>query len=69
MAGWNGIVDCECRAPEVDDQGLVRLLQTCPACQTIRLAIIRGAQYAGAYMTCGDTVKRVLLKQLDFFSL
>ena len=67
MASWNGITECECEAPEVDCSGRVLALQTCPACQTIRLDVIRGVEYAGAYVKGGDTVKRVLLKQKEFF--
>ncbi len=49
--------------------GRVLVLETCPACQKVRLDILRGAEYAGAYMKCGDTVKYELLKQKEFFQL
>ncbi len=52
----------------VDKAGRVVRVVTCPACQTIRLDVIRGAEYAVAYMECGGTMTKVLLKQKDFFS-
>ncbi len=63
------IPNCFCGQPEYDREGRVLRLSTCPACQKVRLDIIRGVEYAGAYMRCGDTVKHVLVKQKEFFSL
>jgi len=63
-----GITNCKCGQPKRDSAGRVLVLQTCPACQDVRLDIIRGAEYAGAYMKGEDTVQYVLLKQSEFFS-
>jgi len=63
-----GILNCLCGPPIVDSAGRVVRVDTCPACQQIRLDVIRGAVYVGAYMRCGDTVEYVLVKQKDFFS-
>ncbi len=63
------IPNCNCSQPEYDRAGRVLGLTTCPACMKVRLDIIRGVEYAGAYMRCGDTVKYELLKQKEFFSL
>jgi len=63
------IPNCQCGPALVDRKGRVVRLKTCPACQQVRLDIIRGVQYAGAYMKCDGTVKKVLLKQKEFFSL
>ena len=58
---------CGCTV-ESDKLGRVLHLRTCPVCQNVRLDVIRGAEYAGAYVKGGDTVKYVLVKQKDFFS-
>jgi len=62
------IPNCQCGPAIRDGKGRVVRLKTCPACQRIRLDIIRGIEYAGAYVKCGDAVKHVLLKQKEFFS-
>ncbi len=62
-----GIPNCKCGPAFVDYKGRVVRVDTCPACQEVRLDIIRGAEYAGAYVGSGDTVRYVLLKQKDFF--
>ena len=67
MAGRNGIPGCECELPRIDARGNVLRLQTCPACQIIRLDRIRGGVYAGAYVKRGDTVVYELLKQKELF--
>ncbi len=61
------IPNCNCGQPEVDSAGRVVRVRTCPACQAIRLDVIRGVEYAGAYVRCGATVQYVLVKQKDFF--
>ena len=63
------IPNCRCGPAIVDCKGRVLVLDTCPACQEVRLDIIRGIEYAGAYVKCGDTVQNVLVKQKEFFSL
>ena len=68
IVSGGGIANCRCRAPLLDSAGRVLGLQTCPACQDVRLDIIRGGEYAGAYMRCGDAMRYVLLKQKEFFS-
>ena len=68
MAGWNGIMNCGCKAPEIDSCGRVLTVQTCPACQAIRLDVIRGAEYACAYENGHGTLTKVLLKQKELFS-
>ena len=67
MAGWNGVVGCGCKRPEIDNLGRVHSVQTCPACQAIRLDVIRGVEYGFAYVKGEDTSRRVLLKQREFF--
>ena len=67
MAGWNGIIGCECEEAGFDTLGRVLTVQTCPACQAIRLDVIRGGVYGFAYVKGGDASKRVLLKQREFF--
>ena len=62
------IPNCSCRLPRVDPAGRVLGLETCPACQAIRLDVIRGGEYAIAYLSGGDTGKAVLMKQKEFFS-
>ena len=59
---------CECGAAEIDDRGNVLKFRTCPLCSRVILDILRGGVYAVAYVKCGDTLKRVLLKQKDLFS-
>jgi len=67
--GWvPGIPNCKCGPHVCDHAGRVVRVFTCPACQRVRLDVIRGVVYAGAYMRCGDTTERVLLKQREFFS-
>ncbi len=61
------IPKCKCGPPITDCAGRVVRVRTCPACQAIRLDVIRGGVYAGAYVKCGDTVKYVLVKQKDLF--
>ena len=63
------IPNCKCGPEICDTLGRVLVLKTCPACQQIRLDRIRGVEYAGAYMRCGDTIEKVLVKQKEFFSL
>ena len=63
------IPNCNCGQPEYDSAGRVVRVRTCAVCQAVRLDIIRGGEYAGAYMRCGDAVEHVLLKQKEFFSL
>ncbi len=60
---------CGCGDADSDDRGRVLLVKTCPICMKVLLAWMRGKEYALAYVKGGDTAKRVLLKQLDFFSL
>ena len=61
---------CACgEAVETDDLGNVLSFRTCPICMKVILDIVRGGVYAVAYKKCGDTLKRVLLKQKEFFSL
>ncbi len=62
------IPKCKCGPPISDCAGRVVRVQTCPACQEIRLDVIRGGEYAGAYVKCGDTVEYVLVKQKELFS-
>ena len=63
------IPNCRCGPPLVDCAGRVVRVRTCPACQKVRLDVVRGREYAGAYLSGGDTDKLVLVKQLEFFSL
>ncbi len=65
-ADW--IPNCRCGKPLIDKRGNVVRVSTCPACQQIRLDVVRGTEYACAYVNGGDTVERVLVKQKDFFS-
>jgi len=65
----NVIPNCNCAQPEFDQEGRCLRLFTCPACQKVRLDIIRGAEYACALVKGGDTDKLELLKQREFFSL
>jgi len=61
-----------CSCPEhflCDKYGNVLKLQTCQACTQVALDSLRGVEYAKAHVKCGDTVKDVLLKQREFFSL
>jgi len=67
MADWNGILGCECEDRRSDAIGNVLSFQTCPACQAIRLDVIRGAEYGFAYVKGEDTPRRVLLRQREFF--
>ena len=67
MADWNGILGCACEPAGVDNLGRVLSVQTCPACQAIRLDVIRGAVYACAYVKGDDTLTKVLLKQKELF--
>ena len=62
------IPNCACALPLLDDEGRVVRVETCPACQAIRLDVLRGGEYAIAYIGGGDTGEAVLLKQKDFFS-
>ena len=62
------IPNCSCGQPIVDAAGRYVRGETCPACQSIRLDWMRGAEYACAYVNGGDTGKAVLMKQLEFFS-
>jgi hypothetical protein len=62
------IPNCQCGPHISDCAGRVVRVFTCPACQRIRLDVVRGGVYAGAYVKCGDTVRYVLVKQKDFFS-
>ena len=64
----NGIPNCVCAPAIVDREGRVLVLETCPACQQVRLDVIRGIEYAGAYVRRGDTVVYELMKQREFFS-
>jgi len=59
---------CACGDVECDKQGNVLVFRTCPVCSKIILDIIRGGEYAGAYVNGGDTDKLVLFKQKEFFS-
>jgi len=59
---------CHCGNAEVDCQGRVLSVRTCPVCMDLVLASMRGTEYAVAYLSGGDTTKRVLLKQKEFFS-
>jgi len=59
---------CECGPVECDKVGNVLKFRTCPRCSKVILDIIRGGSYGIAYVKRGDTVKRVLLKQKEFFS-
>jgi len=63
------IPKCNCGRPTCDEAGRVVRVKTCPACQKIRLDVIRGIEYAGAYVKGEDTEELVLLKQKEFFSL
>ncbi len=61
---------CSCpRHVCVDKRGNVTELQTCAACTQVALDVLRGGEYACAYVKGGDTSERVLLKQKEFFSL
>ncbi len=60
---------CHCGDAVVDHKGRVLKVKTCPICMQLLLASMRGAEYAIAHVKGGDTVKRVLLKQKEFFSL
>jgi len=60
---------CLCGDAVTDHQSNVLSVRTCPICSKVILDIIRGGCYATAIVKCGDTVKRVLLKQKEFFSL
>ena len=62
------IPNCLCGQPIVDQAGRVLMVRTCPACQQIRLDIVRGVEYAIAHVKRGDTVSHVLVKQKEFFS-
>jgi len=62
------IPNCNCGQPEVDSAGRVVRVRTCAVCQAVRLDVIRGGEYAIAYLGGGDT-EAVLLKQKEFFSL
>ena len=64
----NVIPNCLCGPPVFDREGRVVRVRTCPACQQVRLDVIRGVEYAIAHVSSGDTVKHVLLKQTEFFS-
>ncbi len=59
---------CSCASPVIDNMRRVLRLWTCPACQAVRLDVLRGGEYAIAYVDGGDTGKAVLLKQREFFS-
>ena len=63
------IPNCVCGPPLMDLAGRVVRVKTCPRCHEVRLAVIRGVTYAVACVRDGDGTKRVLLKQLDLFSL
>ncbi len=61
---------CECPGQvKTDKFGNVLELQTCAVCTQVALDSMRGTEYAKAHVKCGDTVKDVLLKQKEFFSL
>ena len=62
------IPNCKCGPPVCDQAGRVLKLRTCPACQSVRLDIIRGVEYAGAYVKGGDTETLELVRQGEFFS-
>ncbi len=70
---WTGnvrgvdIPNCNCGQPEYDSAGRVVRVRTCPACQRIRLDVIRGVEYAIAYESGEGTGVAVLLKQREFF--
>ena len=51
------------------DGVIVVELRTCAVCTQVALDVLRGIEYAKAHVKCGDTVKDVLLKQKEFFSL
>ena len=61
---------CECpRHVHVDKHGNVLTLHTCRVCTGVALDTLRGGEYACAHVSSGDTLKRMLLKQREFFSL
>jgi len=61
---------CSCpRHVCVDKRGNVLVLQTCSACTQVALDVMRGVEYAGAYVSGEDADQVVLLKQKEFFSL
>ncbi len=60
--------NCYCGNAVGDDKGRVLVLNTCPICMKLLLSSMRGREYAIAHVKGGDTVKRVLLKQKEFFS-
>jgi len=61
---------CSCPSTVLcDKRGNVLELRTCPACTQVALDVLRGGEYACAYVKGEDTSKRVLLKQKEFFSL
>jgi len=62
------IPKCKCGPPVMDCAGRVVRVWTCPACQQIRLDIVRGGEYAGAYVSREGTVRYELVKQKEFFS-
>ncbi len=62
------IPNCRCGPAITDCKGRVVRVNTCPACQQVRLDVVRGGVYAGACVRRGDTVKYELIKQKDFFS-
>ena len=63
------IPNCKCGPEICDTLGRVLVLQTCPACQQVRLDRIRGVEYAIAHVKGGDTGKLELVRQKEFFSL
>ena len=59
---------CHCGNAVTDTKGRVLEVRTCPVCMDLVLESMRGKEYAIAYEKGGDTTKRTLLKQKDFFS-
>jgi len=60
---------CTCPEPLRGPLGAVLKGWTCPVCSALRLEVMKGREYAGAYVKGGDTEKLVLLKQKEFFRL
>ncbi len=58
---------CRCGNATVDHQGRVLKVRTCPICLGLVLDVMRGGEYAIAYLG-GEDTEGVLLKQKEFFS-
>jgi len=58
---------CQCGAADVDAEGHVLRVKTCPICLKVVFGFMRGTEYAIAHVKGGDT-EGVLLKQKEFFS-